>query len=104
MARFDVYRNPVVAARGAYPLVIALQSDMLPVHADIVVAPLAPRRQLPGVAGRLAPIVQVDDEEYVVLVRSLTHLPARDLARRAAHLAQYRESLLGAVDLLFYGV
>ena len=104
MAQFDVFANPVAAARRAYPLVIHLQSDLLPGSTDIVVAPLAPHRELAGGSGRLSPVVAIDDEPYAVLVRSLTNLPASDLKRRIANLARYRESLLGAVDLLFYGV
>jgi hypothetical protein len=49
-------------------------------------------------------VVEIDAEEYVVLVEYMTTVPARELPRRVANLARYRDELLGAVDLLFYGV
>ena len=104
MAQFDVYTNPVTAARRAYPLVIALQSDLIALGSEVVVAPMAPRRLLAGASGRLTPIVRVDDLDYIVITQSLTSLPASDLERRIANLQSYRQSLTAAVDLLFFGI
>ena len=43
MAQFDVFVNPIVAARRAYPFVAVLQSDLADTGRDRIVAPLAPR-------------------------------------------------------------
>jgi toxin CcdB len=102
--QFDVFPNPVTAARRAYPFVICMQSALLADGSDQVVAPLAPRRHLPDTKSPLFPAVRIDEDEFVVMVTRLFTLPARDLSRRAANLARSREALLGAVDLLFYGV
>ena len=104
MPQFDVHTNPVSAARRAYPLVISLQSDLMADGALAIVAPLAPRRLLPGAVGRLTPAVAVDDQEFLVLTNGLTSLPVRDLEKRIANLASQRQRLLAAVDLLFFGV
>ncbi len=104
MAQFDAFPNPVPSQRRVFPLVISLRSDLIPAASDAVIAPLAPRKQLAGVAGRLSPLVQIDQEEYLVLVERLTTIPLRDLPDRIANLARYRDALLGAVDLLFYGL
>jgi hypothetical protein len=40
----------------------------------------------------------------VVFTPRLMALPSGVLVRRAANLGRYRDALLGAVDLLFYGV
>jgi toxin CcdB len=55
-------------------------------------------------AGRLTPIVQIDGLEWVVLVPRLAGLPARELSQPIASLSVYRSALLGAIDLLFFGV
>jgi hypothetical protein len=65
---------------------------------------MAPRRLLPAAAGRLTPIVRIDDQDYVVITQSLTSLPAHDLERRIANLQSCRQSLMAAVDLLFFGM
>jgi toxin CcdB len=104
MAQFDVFPNPVPGARSRYPYVVCLDSDLLAGRSHRVIAPLAPHDALPGRAGRLTPEVHVDDVAYAVIVPALVTLPAADLSRRVANVARRRDDLLGAVDLLFYGV
>lgn len=104
MTQFDAFPNPVVSQRRAFPLVISLRSDLLPAGSDAVIAPLVQKKLLAGVIGRLSPVVQIDQEEYVVLVERLATIPSRELPHRIANLARYRDALLGAVDLLYYGV
>lgn len=104
MRQFDVFPNPVPASRRSYPLLVCMQSDLFADGADSVVAPLAPARNTPGASTRISPPVSIDDTGYVVLVSELVTVPARMLPRRVANLASHREALLGAIDLLFYGV
>jgi len=104
MSQFDVYVNPVPSSRRLYPLVVTLQSELLSERTSQVVAPLAPRRGLSDPHSRLFPVVSIDEEQYIVLVTGLVTLPVRELQKRVANLARHRDSLLGAVDLLFYGV
>jgi toxin CcdB len=104
MQQFDAYPNPDPASRNQYPFVVCLQSGLLAERSSQVVAPLVRRGDLSGAGHRLAPRVQIDEDEYVVLVTSLETLPSRLLSRRVANLGPYRESLLGAIDLLFYGI
>jgi hypothetical protein len=84
--------------------VICLQADLIAGGATRVVAPLVPRRSIPGTPGRFTPVIAIDDTEYIVLIDRMVNLPTRDLSRRVANLGRDREVLLGAIDLLFYGV
>ncbi|MBA2538168.1 MAG: CcdB family protein [Deltaproteobacteria bacterium] len=59
MTQFDVFDNPIAAARRAYPLVTVLQSDLANTGRERIVAPLAPRAKLRGTAGRLTPHVEI---------------------------------------------
>ena len=104
MAQFDVYPNPDRTSRAQYPFLICLQSALLADRGSEVVAPLVPRSALATLTNRLAPVVRIDEADYAVLVTSLETLPAGLLSRRIANLSRYRDSLLGAIDLLFYGV
>jgi toxin CcdB len=104
MAQFDLFANPIPSARGAYPFVVVLQSDLAGGGRDRIVAPLAPRAALAPVAGRLTPVVSLDDTEYVVLVPGLAGVRQRDLRERVGTLEAAREPLLAAVDYLFFGV
>jgi toxin CcdB len=103
MAQFDVFSNPIGAARAAYPFVVAMQSDFAWDNRDLVVAPLVPRSSLGKIAGRLTPIVAIDESEHVVLVNGLTTVRTRDLIRRHCSIVSARSELLNAIDYLFFG-
>jgi toxin CcdB len=102
--QFDVFANPIAAARRHYPFVVVLQSDLVAGGRDQIVAPLVPRKSLAAIAGRLTPIVVVKSFELVVLVPALTGVRRGDLKECVASLAQARTEVLAAIDLLFFGV
>lgn len=104
MRQFDVYPNPLPAARNAYPYVVLLQSDVTADGRDRIVAPLAPRRALTQVAGKLTPVVPFGTTEYVVLVHALAAMRARDLVDLRGSLAESRAALLASIDYLYFGV
>jgi hypothetical protein len=104
MPQFDAFPHPVRSMRRDFPLVVSLRSDLIATGTTALVAPLVLHSRFPGASGRLSPLVRIDDEEYVVLIEHLVTFPLRDLPNRVANLARHRDSLLGAVDLLFYGV
>jgi toxin CcdB len=103
MRQFDVLDNPIPRARAAMPFVAILQSDLADTGRERVVAPLASSTAMPTLAGRLIPIVKVANQEYALLVPSLTTLPATDLRQVVASLAADRERILAALDYLFVG-
>ena len=104
MAQFDVYVNPISAARRAYPFVVAMQSDFARDARDQIVAPLVQREAMPKVVSRLTPIVVVEGSEYLAIVPALAGVRSRDLAELRASLASARSELLAAIDHLFFGV
>jgi toxin CcdB len=104
MKQFDVFHNPVTGARRAYPFVIVLQSDVAQTGHECAVAPLSPRIAFPDIPGRLTPIVRIQGKEHVLLVTSLTTLPAQSLREAVATLADRRHDILAAIDYLFFGV
>jgi toxin CcdB len=103
MRQFDVLDNPVPRARRALPFVAILQSDLAETGPDRVVAPLAPAAAMPPLAGRLIPVIKVQDQDYALLVPALTALPATDLRQVVANIADERARILAALDYLFIG-
>jgi toxin CcdB len=104
MSQFDVFANPIIAARRAYPLVVVLQSDFAQDVREQIVAPLVPSQSMPKAVSRLTPIVVVNGAKHVVLVPALTGVRSRDLPERLGSIASARSELLAAVDYLFFGV
>lgn len=104
MRQFDVLDNPIPRARRAMPFVAILQSDLAETGRDRIVAPLAPKMALPGLSGRLVPIVTIGDHAYALLVPALTAVPAAELKAVHANLAEYRDRIIAALDYLFLGI
>jgi toxin CcdB len=104
MSQFDVFDNPIPKARRAFPFVAVLQSDIADTGLDRIVAPLVPRNRIPGVKGRLTPIVKIAGVEHVLLVPRMTAVRAADLRAMRDQLASYRTEIVAALDYLFLGV
>ena len=104
MPQFDVFVNPVAAARRAYPLVTVLQSDVADTGRERIVAPLVPRARLPGTAGRLSPHVEIGGTQYVLIVPRMTAVASVDLREPRGQLAAFRDAIVAALDYLFLGV
>jgi len=103
-AQYDVMDNPVPRARRAFPFVVILQSDLADTGSDRIVAPLVPSARIPGVAGRLMPIVKVAGVDHALIVPRLMAVPAADLRAIKDSLSAYRNEIVAALDLLFLGV
>jgi toxin CcdB len=104
MAQFDVFENPVIAARRAYPWIVVLQSDLASASLERIVAPLVPRAAYPRVPGRLTPVVKVEGVDHILMTSSLAGIAARDLGPRIDTLGHSRLEILSAIDYLFFGV
>ncbi len=104
MMQFDVFVNPIAAARRAYPFVVTLQSDFAQSSHGQIVAPLVPRQSMSEIPGRLMPTVALHGSEHVVVVPALTAMSSRDLTKRHCSVASSRGELLNAIDHLFFGV
>jgi len=101
---YDVFDNPIPRAKGAFPFVTVLQSELADTGRERMVAPLVPRAHMPGVSGRLTPIVKVCDVEHVLLVPRMTPVEIADLDGVKDHLTPYRNEIVAALDFLFLGV
>lgn len=104
MSQFEVFENPVVQARHAYPFVTVLQSDYADTGRDRIVAPLVPRTRLSGTVGRLTPHVRVSGAEYILVVPGMTAIAAVDLRDAQDDLSAHRSDIMAALDYLFLGV
>ncbi|MBK9035907.1 MAG: CcdB family protein [Myxococcales bacterium] len=101
MAQFDLLRNP---RRGAYPLLVDLQADLLARLETRTVAPLITvKRYGARPITRLNPVVTVDGAAYVVVVQELAAVPRSGLGAVVGTLASRRADLVAALDLLFTG-
>lgn len=104
MTQLEVFANPLVRARRAFPYVVVLQSDVSVQGRERIVAFLAPRSQVAPLPGRLTPIVQFAGKEFIVLMPWMTNVPASELRKPIADLAPFRDRIVDAIDWLFLGI
>jgi toxin CcdB len=104
VSQYDVFENPIPRAKSAFPFVTILQSELADTGRDRMVAPLVPRTRMPGVSGRLTPIVKVLGVEHVLLVPRLAPVGIADLHGVKDQLLPYRDDIVAALDFLFLGV
>ena len=104
MSQYDVFENPIPRARGAFPFVTILQSALADTGRERMVAPLVARARMPGVSGRLTPIVKVLGVEHVLIVPRMAPVEMTDLRGVKDQLAPFRKEIVAALDFLFLGV
>jgi toxin CcdB len=97
----DLFANPSRRIRSLYPLIVALQANIVGGE-NAMIAPLTP--VTPGTpTSRLLPIVEHGGSRYAVMFPLMTNLPARLLRHPVGSIAQYRDDLTRALDWLFFG-
>ena len=97
MAQYDVYE---LAAAG---WVVDVQSDLLDPLATCVVVPLMPRDAAPTPARRLNPVLNVDGQERVLVPQFLAAVQRSALTGPVANVADDRDAITAALDMVFQG-
>lgn len=97
MAQFDVHR-----LEGGQ-LVVDLQTDLIGIDASRIVAPLRHADRYTAFPG-LTPPVELDGVNWIVRVQELAAIPGAELHGPVASLADHRDALKRALDILIDGV
>jgi toxin CcdB len=96
MARFDLHH----AADG---YVVDVQSELLDHLQTRVVIPLMPPHRVPAAMDGLHPRVTVAGEELILATQLLAAVPRRVLGRPVGSVADARDAIDRALDLLLTG-
>lgn len=97
MAQFDLFRLK------SGQLVVDLQTDLIGIDASRIVAPLREAGRYVAFPG-LTPVVDLDGTEWIVRVQELASVPGAELRDRIGSLADQRDVLRRALDILTDGV
>jgi toxin CcdB len=104
MKQFDLYVNPVDAARRTYPYVIVMQADVTGGEGGTrLVAPLVSLSTFSPPSTRVLPIVSLNSQRYVVVTPALESFPVKELRDHVGTGIGFRDDLLNAIDFLFFG-
>jgi len=97
MAQFDVFR----LANGV--LVVDLQTDLIGIDASRIVAPLREVGRYAAFPG-LTPLVAFDGAQWIVRVQELAAVPGSEMRNCMGSLADDRDALKRALDILIDGI
>ncbi|MGX9353473.1 CcdB family protein (plasmid) [Shimia sp. W99] len=97
MAQFDLFR-----LKGGQ-LVVDLQTDLIGIDASRIVAPLREMGRYAAFPG-LTPAVEYNGTTWIVRVQELAAVPGIELRDRVGSLADQRDALKRALDILIDGV
>jgi toxin CcdB len=97
LAQFDVYR-----LKGGQ-LVVDLQTDLIGIDSSRIVAPLRVAGRYASFPG-LTPAVEHEGEAWIIRVQELAAVPDAGLRDRVGSLADRRDALKCALDILIDGV
>lgn len=97
MAQFDLFR----LKNGQ--LVVDLQTDLIGIDASRIVAPLREAGRYAAFPS-LTPTVEVEGVMWIVRVQELAAVPGAELREAVGSLADHRDALKRALDILIDGV
>lgn len=105
MAQYDVYVNPTVAQRDAFPYLVVLQSDLLERYPTRLMMPLS-RMPSAGVSmpRRLSLTVEVGGERLLLASHLCAPLTAKLLSSPVASLRADAGTIRDALDAVINGV
>lgn len=104
MHQFDVLRNPTPSTAGWTPFLLVLQADLLQDLATAVVAPLVLESEFGRPASILNPVFEIAGVRLVLSTAELAGVSRTALGERIGSLAEHRNEVVQALDLLFTGV
>lgn len=105
MAQFDVHRNPNPQTRARMPFLLDVQSDLLAELGTRVVVPLCPASAMKGkLVKTLMPTFAIDNKPYAMLTPQLAGIERKQMGTEVASLAEYRNEIIAALDLLLTGI
>jgi toxin CcdB len=103
MSQFDVYRNPNSSTNKHIPYLLDLQTDLLEITKTRVVVPLEKCGTF-SVAERLMPKFRVEGISVVMSTPELAGVGVANLGEPVVSLADKRQEIIAALDLLFSGI
>lgn len=105
MSQFSVYLNEDDSSNETYPYFIDIQNSLLDDLNSRLVIPLSKQSSLNNIsAKKLCPVLQVNNESFVLLTHQITTVPKSILKTKVISLESYRYEITDAIDFLISGI
>ena len=103
MARFDIFPNPIVEDRPAFPYILEIQSDLLYRFAERVCVPLVREQAIPGLTDRFNPPVSVNGDTVRLHPLGIAVFYTRELRASVGTAQAHGFDIETALDMLLRG-
>jgi len=104
MAQFDIYHNPDPETRHKIPYLLDVQTNMLGQLATRVVIPLVVASKIGKIAKKLNPKIEIEKVTLAMSTAEITAVSSHILTEKVSSLAERREEIIAALELLFTGI
>ena len=102
--QFDVYANPNVPQRAAFPYLVILQSEQLADYTTRLVMPLSTQPPAGPLPKRLTQRIEIDGQFYTPAAHLCAALPIAILKNAKANLHLQQAVLRDALDAVVSGI
>ena len=105
MNQFDVYINPSLTTRDAFPYIVDVQNPIISGLATRIVIPLGKvsyfnNEQIKG----LTPLIEYKDEKLFLLTAQIASIPTNKLKPPVGSLAHFRDEIIASLDFAITGI
>ena len=105
MSQFTVYINEDDSSNDTYPYFIDIQNSLLDDLNSRLVIPLSMPSSINNIpAKKLCPILQINNESYILLTHQMTSVPSSILKTKLISLESYRYEITDAIDFIISGI
>ncbi|MDG1121746.1 MAG: CcdB family protein [Glaciecola sp.] len=105
MAQFEIYKNPSLKTREAFPYIVDIQHSIINDLESRLVIPLGNRTITSNQAmKRLTPFIEYNGEQYLLITPQLTSMPKHLLKQPLGTIELQRHYIIDAIDFAIAGI
>jgi len=105
MSQFDVYVNPSLSTREAFPYIVDIQNPLISEIATRIVIPLGKMSYFNSEQmQRLTPIVEYENEKLLLLTPQIASVPTKRLKNPVGSLSHFRDEIIASLDFAISGI
>ncbi len=105
MSQFDVYVNPSLSTRKAFPFIVDIQNSLISEIATRIVIPLGKMSYFNNEQmKRLTPVIEYENEKLLLLTPQIASMPTKRLKNPVGSLSHFRDEIIAALDFAITGI
>jgi toxin CcdB len=104
MAQFQIFHNPNVQTKKAYPFLLDIQNPLLVSLETRLVVPLS---SLPNIKDKrikeLNPVIDINNKQFVIITQQMASIHKKDIGDFVCDASFLRQEIISAIDFMITG-